>query len=320
MLHPRQQVITIALLYILAAWWPFQLELPYTVPNGMVVDARGVILERQGLLRADARPLVRAIRSKPGMVFQVELRIRTVSVDQVGPARILEIGQDHHRMNLMVGQSGDTIVARVRHSDSDTAGIPPLVARGVLAAGRATNVVLTVLSDQIELYIDGELIDARHIASTTETWSEDTVLTIGDSPVGERTWLGWLESGRLELDGVEILNIVESANDMRPERIHHIPGRIRNVLEHSGLPPTGLNDMLVNLLGFVPLGFLGARAWRIRPLHAVLLLVVCTSMTMELGQIAFADRTPSVLDLTLNLIGGMLGALLFSRIQPSDRV
>ncbi|MCK5481795.1 MAG: VanZ family protein, partial [Gammaproteobacteria bacterium] len=206
------------------------------------------------------------------------------------------------------------------HSDSDTAGLPPLVARGVLAVGRTTNLVLTVLPDQIELHVDGELIDVRHTDNTTETWSEDTVLTVGDSPVGERAWLGWLESGRLELDGVEILNIVESANDMRPERIHHIPGRIRNVLEHGGLPPTGLIDMLVNLLGFVPLGFLGARAWRIRPLHAVLLLVVCTSMTMELGQIAFADRTPSVLDLTLNLIGGMLGALLFSRIQPSDRV
>lgn len=320
MLHPRQQVITIALLYILAAWWPFQLELPYTVPNGMAVDARGIILERQGLIRADARPLVRAIRSKPGMVFQVKLRIRTVSVDQGGPARILEIGQDHHRMNLMVGQSGDTIVARVRHSDSDTAGLPPLVARGVLSVGRATNLVLTVLSDQIELHIDGELIDVRHTANTTETWSEDAMLTVGDSPIGERAWLGWLESGFLELDGVEILNIVESANDMRPERILHIPGRIRNVLDHGGLPPTGLFDMLVNLLGFVPLGFLGARAWRTHPLYAVMLLVVCTSMTMELGQIAFTGRIPSVLDLTLNLIGGMFGALLFSRIQPSDRV
>lgn len=106
---------------------------------------------------------------------------------------------------------------------------------------------------------------------------------------------------------------------MRPERILHIPGRIRNVLDHGGLPPTGLIDMLVNFMGFMPLGFLGARAWRTRPLHAVMLLVVCTSMTMELGQIAFADRTPSALDLILNLIGGMLGALLFSRIQPSDR-
>ena len=318
-LHPRQQVVAIALLYILAAWWPFQLEFPHMLPNGAVVDARGVVFERQGLIRADARPLVHAIRSKPGMVFQVKLRIRTASVNQNGPARILEIGQDHYRMNLMIGQSDDAIVARVRHSGSDTAGIPPLVARGALAVGRATNLALTVRPDQIELHIDGELIDAHHTRNATNTWSEDAMLTVGDSPVGERAWLGRIESGHIELDGAEILDIVRSAHDMRPGRILHLPERLRKVLEHGGFPPIGLLDVLVNLLGFVPLGFLGARAWRTRPLHTAMLLVACTSMTMELGQIVFADRIPALPDLILNLSGGMLGALLFSRTQAAYR-
>jgi glycopeptide antibiotics resistance protein len=50
-----------------------------------------------------------------------------------------------------------------------------------------------------------------------------------------------------------------------------------------------------------------------------MLLAACTSLTMELGQIAFADRLPALPDLILNLGGGLLGALLFSRKQPAYR-
>ena len=126
-------MVAIALLYIIAAWWPFQFELPLTLPNGAVIDTRGVVFESQGLISTDAHPLIRAIRSKPGMVLQVKLRIRT------------------------------------------------------------------------------------------------------------------------------------------------------------------------------------------RPLHAAMLVAACTSLTMELGQIAFADRLPALPDLILNLGGGLLGALLFSRKQPAYR-
>ena len=58
---------------------------------------------------------------------------------------------------------------------------------------------------------------------------------------------------------------------------------------------------------------------RTRPLHAAMLVAACTSLTMELGQIAFADRIPALPDLILNLSGGLLGAILFSRIQPAYR-
>jgi len=318
-LHHKQGVIAIALLYVLAAWWPLQLDLPYTVPNSAVVDSRGVILESPGLIRADARPLVKAIQSKPGVVFRVELLIHPASIDQRGPARILEIGRDHYRMNLMIGQTDDAIVARVRHFESDSAGIPPLVARDALAAGRATKIILVIFSDRIELHVDGKLIDVRHTEKAIDTWSEDAVLTIGDSPAGERAWLGRLESGHIGISGVETLDLVKLSHDMRPGQILHVPERLGKVLDSGGLPPVGFLDILVNILGFMPLGFFAARAWRARPLQAAMLLVFCTSMTMELGQIAFADRIPALPDLFLNWSGGFLGVLLFSQLQKAGR-
>ena len=58
---------------------------------------------------------------------------------------------------------------------------------------------------------------------------------------------------------------------------------------------------------------------RTRPLHAAMLVAACTSLTMEPGQIACADRIPTLPDLILNLGGGLPGSLLFSGTQPAYR-
>jgi hypothetical protein len=317
---PKHQAIGVAALYVLLAWWPFRFELPYTVVNGAVVDEQGVTFENPGLLRADAGPLVRGVRASPGQVFWVKLRVRPASLDQYGPARILEIGQDHYRMNLMIGQSGDAIVARVRRPESDAAGSPPLMYLGALTSGCATKLAVAVGPDRIELYVDGQLVDARRTATPVDVWSEDAVLTAGDSPIGERAWLGRIEQARLELGGIEMLDLLEEASDTRPSRILRVPERLRLMLELGGFPPLNGVDMSINFLGFLPLGFIAARAWRRRPLRGALLLVVGTSTTMEVGQIAFATRVPALPDLILNISGGTLGAILFARAQRADRV
>ena len=311
--HARKYTIIFAVFYILAAWFPYDLEYPYT--NGAVIDAHGVNFESPGLLLADARPIIKSVKKRADVNLRIELSFYPSSVDQHGPARILEIGQDHHSMNLMIGQSGDKIVARVRHAESDNAGLPPLISRAALVTGRFTNVAL-IISENIEFYVNADLAGMRNTAGVTNNWTEDAELAVGDSPVGDRAWLGFIKSGRIVLDGVEILDIVKSAQDMRPALILHIPERLRKVIDHYGFPPTNFLDILLNLFCFVPLGFLGARVSQVKHFHAALLLSLLTSMTMECGQIFFAERIPSLLDLLLNMSGGALGAAVFSRTRP----
>jgi VanZ family protein len=86
-------------------------------------------------------------------------------------------------------------------------------------------------------------------------------------------------------------------------------------------------DILLNLLGFVPLGFLLARIGRARLRGSLLarFAVVCgagalLSLAIELGQALLPSRYSSVLDLLLNVTGTALGAgawLCFERIRSA---
>ena len=96
------------------------------------------------------------------------------------------------------------------------------------------------------------------------------------------------------------------------------------------LPPpywTGF-DVISNLLGYAPLGFLLALAWVRtggRPSAAVVLAAAAgtlLSLSMEFLQIYLPRRVPSNLDLLLNMAGTVAGALtasLLERVGALDR-
>jgi glycopeptide antibiotics resistance protein len=92
---------------------------------------------------------------------------------------------------------------------------------------------------------------------------------------------------------------------------------------------SGLKDVFLNFLGFMPLGFLliatlsrlegiGSR----HVLLATLLIAFSFSLGIEIVQVWIPSRDSSLLDLNLNTLGGLMGALLFRLIhnrtwQPS---
>ena len=77
----------------------------------------------------------------------------------------------------------------------------------------------------------------------------------------------------------------------------------------------------MNVLGFIPLGFLlgyYARSngvpWR------VLIFIAGVSASLELLQLFFVDRVTSVNDLIFNTLGGGIGIALWRRIYPAPKV
>ncbi|MHB1591847.1 MAG: VanZ family protein, partial [Sulfuricella sp.] len=75
------------------------------------------------------------------------------------------------------------------------------------------------------------------------------------------------------------------------------------------------SDIIINILVYLPMGLLVARAlrYRLRPGAAVIAataLCLLLSLTMESLQALLPDRVSSLLDLLLNGLGGLGGALL----------
>ncbi len=98
--------------------------------------------------------------------------------------------------------------------------------------------------------------------------------------------------------------------------------------EHFGRPFVA--DVLVNILGFLPFGFvLAARSHRAggssgRPqILRVVLIAGCTSVAIELLQVLLPSRVSSLTDVATNILGAALGACLFrwvsSRLETAAR-
>lgn len=299
-------------LYLAGAAWPFRLEPPRAVPNGVRLEGGTASFGEPGVLRGDGSPIVRAARQARSL--DVALRVTPSSADQSGPARILEIGVDHDRADLMVGQSGDALLVRVRRPGSDDAGGPPLVARGLLA-GSTVEFEVRLRDDSAALIAaDGTVLDVREAASLFAAWDDDVALTLGDSPAGERSWRGDVERARVRA-GDFAVDLLEHGALARPDPVWIVPARLRQVLARRLLPPFSAFDVIVNVLLFVPLGWLAARAVARNPVRIAVAFAILLSLAMETLQVAFADRVPSLVDLATNGLGAALGARLAIRSQ-----
>ncbi len=83
-------------------------------------------------------------------------------------------------------------------------------------------------------------------------------------------------------------------------------------------------DVLINVLAYLPLGWLGTVAWRQRwPRHAILLAVLgagLLSFTMESLQGLLAPRIPSNVDLLTNTLGAACGAAPWLMPRACERM
>jgi concanavalin A-like lectin/glucanase superfamily protein/VanZ like protein len=77
----------------------------------------------------------------------------------------------------------------------------------------------------------------------------------------------------------------------------------------------GLQDIVLNIAGFIPIGFVLASC-RAR---SMLLAAAATSSVAEVSQVFAIGRSPSVVDLVMNIIGAAIGWYLAHRLNVSPR-
>ncbi|MBI5849546.1 MAG: VanZ family protein [Planctomycetes bacterium] len=303
----RRLVVLALPCYLWAALYPFEPELPRRQPNGARLASGGVVFEEPGFLTASGAPWVAAVRAAQRLT--VELQVRPARATQYGPARILELGTDHERANLTIGQDGADLIVRLRRIGSDDSGTPPLRVAAAFARGDGAEVAIEVAiagntawiaagDARAELACEGVPFDA---------WDDDTTLILGDSPIGERAWLGRILGARVTLDA-EPVDLLASGRLVRDDAVVRWPRRLRDLLAWRFVPPLIASELFVNVLGFVPIGFLAAGASRRRPFRSAIVVGFGLSLAMELLQLGFAQRLTTVIDLLTNSAGALIGA------------
>jgi hypothetical protein len=235
--------------------------------------------------------------------------------------------------------------------------------RGALEAGRESFLTVTSGPEGTALYLDGNLVGQHRdlrLLGRTQTL-EGATLYLGNSPDLACAWSGDLyglalygrvmtaaevrEGHRLQAsepavcgdrqrdamaacygfgapDGETIRDLSVAGNDLR------MPSKLifkREFLEPIQFRRFNYEDVLLNVLGFMPLGFLwvrwvaGAFGWR--PGKAVLTAVLCgfaISLAIETTQVFLPSRVSSQMDVVCNTLGMLLGAWPASAASRSE--
>jgi Glycopeptide antibiotics resistance protein len=106
-----------------------------------------------------------------------------------------------------------------------------------------------------------------------------------------------------------VISLPWSKFDARPhwKNVQWVP------FEHFSLHPTVLTETILNVIAFIPVGYLAARSLaqsHQRPVLGALALGACSSVSIELYQLFCQDRVPSTTDLLMNVGGTAIGVWL----------
>jgi hypothetical protein len=184
-----------------AVAWLNDPHLPF-VEAGTVSYTRagGRALLDGGSLTAPAAWIDQAIAAADA--FSIELVIQPADLVQGGPARIVSLSLNPRLANLMLGQSGTRLEARVRTSATGLDGSRPhlVSGEGALTGGRQ-HVVLTRRGGHHRLYVDGVRVAEAEVPGTLAVWEPALPLVVGDEHRGGFPWRGSVEGLRIAAAG-----------------------------------------------------------------------------------------------------------------------
>lgn len=322
-------------------WWP----LSFRLKNDVVYSPEAKALAFNSMHEAGVT-FVRGIafyerdldtRSWPGVTILVELRGRS---NGSGLGVFLEFFEEEELglPSLLVSQWQTHLALRSRRDEADVArGYSEIGHREMFSSGEFTQLLMCSERGRTRVYVDGQIVESR---SDFPLIGPDNKfagrLAIGNSSDGKRPFTG--EIRRVTIyDGFYRAGSSRLANakpvidlDFRAGAIpsglevpgHFVPGKRRffnSVGAVDWEKPGYRSDIVVNALGFIPVGicFAAVARRRARSFFAVLTLVGLASFSLSLliewGQGYLVHRDSSQLDIMLNTASGMLAVLVPKR-------
>jgi len=350
-------IVTVVVLGI--GWWPFTLHPRNEVSwidghNGL--DFGGLGLAYEAVRRSRSTET-----EDPG--FTVELFLQAAkSIGHDGITSIVTVDDAREATSFTIGQWQSQLLIRV--STPKTAGIRE-ISLDALRESQPRVVILSGTTSGTAVYVDGQLWK-RTADVALDRQALDGPLVLGDALSGKHSWSGrllGLALLRRSIDSTEARvhqaawatgQLAELELDPQLAALYAFDERSGAVAkDRSGarreltipqaylvlrktflafpevrwpLSRPELNDVVVNLFGFVPLGVLFYRYRRLvvgSKMLSALILTTLTgamlSLTIETGQAWLPARDSTLADVALNTAGMLVGACLASSTASSGK-
>lgn len=339
-----------------AGLWPFNFfpknRVAWIHPAGLSFDWNGIVYTRAPLQPG-------ALEPRPTDGITVELVLKPAARNASYYAEIFSL-YCPDRDSFAIGQLGSTLHINGNYSSPKSPGhTRGFAVPDALPPDRQRFVAVVAGTAGTFVYADRELIAGYPgVSPLPEMLSGRIVL--GHSPGQYHPWVGELYGvsiyrRALASDSIEndydswahgaTARIASNADLAALFTFHEGQGRIVHdqvargpelliprlfrSLQKQVLPPPSktdygdTTDVILNIAGFVPFGFLLAAYFRkfrhASAARSVLIaagLCFATSLAIELLQVFLPSRTSSMADLINNVLGGFIGALLATSFQP----
>ena len=336
--------ITISIALLLAGLWPFN----FFPKNNVrwLPDQEALRFGRYGIA-SSPKPI-----AVPGetLDFRIPIRfgLKTRPLGEPGNSipRILSICDDHFRELFFVGQWKKHLIIRLANVQGPSSGSYWETEVEYLFR-KNESLMLGIHSDisGLSVFADGRLILSKpgYSLSRFSELRTHVLLLLGNSPTGKSPWEGDLlglsidqNTGRTQSPEDNFMTFAQSGKEfgayLRTEGktpfSFFIPSSYRPIKRTVLIPPwketsfnrSFLKDVIVNILGFIPFGFV-FYAWRrdsatgkdFSIVLFVVLLGAGISLAIELLQVFLPTRDSSLTDLISNILGTYVGILLFRK-------
>jgi hypothetical protein len=360
--HRQARTLCLALagFFLIVGWWPFtpfpRNHVSWLSGHGLAFAPQGVAYDPEPLPVPVAHP---SSNHAPG--FAVELSLEPGIEPANGVPHILTIHDGRRPSGFVIGRWQSELLLRVPAAGNPNrireVGIPDL------RRGQHHVIVISGDSSATTLYVDGRL--SRRMSNfVLEPGSMRGQLILGNAATGQSSWTGtlfglaifnralepnevaahqnlWTRGTALDLAGepglAALYNFTEGTGqetrDHSPAHHHLLIPTRYVVLEKTVLGGStavagwsATRDIVLNVLGFVPFGFLMFRYYQgtspARWMQAVIISTLSgatLSLIIEVGQVWLPTRNSSLLDLFCNTIGTSIGVLLAYWISESRR-
>lgn len=334
---------------LLLGLWPFNFAPINQVTwlqktNGVHFDGYGQIYATTPATIVAASPL------------SVEIWLRSLQAEPTFSA-IMSM-EKASQSEFQVAQSGTDLMVQGHFLTADgTAGIRQIFLDSAFTINSNRLFTLVSSAQGTTLYLDGVLQKSLPDLKLTDL---SGAMAIGHSPSGNQPWTGdllglavyrrtlsradvshhyhlWSTRESLALGHEEGIAALYPVDEGGGNLIHNRAGsapdlmipdkfytRHKTILEHSfRFNRSGLHDIIVNVVGFIPFGFLVAawlqHGWQTPHRRSVLLAVMTgtlTSLLIELLQVYLPSRDSSLIDVISNAGGTTLGAIALG-VLPS---
>jgi len=157
----------------------------------------------------DAAKIINACKTSNAV--SVEVWLKTESVTQNGPARIVSLSSNTTNRNFTLGQENDRYDVRLRTTNTNANGTPSLTVPASTVKTELTHTIYTRdASGNAAIYINGVPQVVGNIGGNLSNWDNGYGLIIANEATGDRPWLGELYLAAVYCEALDAAQVAQN--------------------------------------------------------------------------------------------------------------